>query len=228
MKIVFLVVLCCPMLVMAQYNNNPNSTAPDQQKKEKKQKHSLGFGIKAGVNFANVRNTESVNTNNQTGFMGGVFLAPPSKGIMGYRSEIIYSKQGFNFATQTNTGTVNLDYIIMPHLMCINITKFFQLQFGGQIAYLLNAKQDTAKTNTTNPYTGSVMDMYNRFDYGFGGGIEIHPVAGLIIGARLNVSMGDLYKDPSSYMTGGGGMQSPIPKINAKNNVLQLSAGWIF
>jgi len=228
MKIVFLAMVCCPLLAAAQYNPNTNPSSSGSEKKEKKEKHSLGFGIKGGLNFANVRNAKSVTTSNQTGFMGGVFLAPPSKGIMSYRTEIIYSKQGYNYETQTNTGNVNLDYIIMPHLMCFNITKFVQLQVGGQMAYLVNAKQDTVKSSTPNPYTGSVMDMYNRFDYGFGGGVEIHPVKGLIIGARLNVSMGNLYKDPSSFMTGGGGMQSPIPKIEVKNNVLQLSAGWIF
>jgi hypothetical protein len=45
------------------------------------------------------------------------------------------------------TCIVNLTYIIMPRLMAINITKFVPLQFGGQVAYLLNAKSDTAKVN---------------------------------------------------------------------------------
>ena len=200
----------------------------DQQQvkgNQKQKKTSRGFGIKAGVNFANVRDASSVSTSNQTGFMGGVFLAPPSKGIMAYRSEIIYSKQGYNFATQTNTGQVNLDYIIMPQLMAFNITKFVQLQVGGQMAFLLNAKADSTKGNTTGSY-GSVMNMYNKFDYGFAGGIEIYPVKGLLIGARLNVSMANMYKDPSSYQSGTA--PSMFPKVEAKNNVLQLFAGWIF
>src|SRR4030095_824607 len=136
-----------------------------------------------------VRDASSVNTSNRTGFMGGAFMAPPSSGFMGYRSEVIYSKQGYNFATQTNSGQVDLDYIIMPQLMTFNITKFVQIQAGGQMAFLLNAKADTTKGTATSSY-GGVMDMYNKFDYGFAGGIEIHPVKGLLIGARLNVSMG--------------------------------------
>ena len=199
-----------------------------KEKKEKKVRTSRGIGIKAGVNFANVRNTSSINTSSQTGFMGGAFLAPPSKGLMGYRAEIIYSKQGYNFSKQTNTGTVNLDYIIMPHLTTINLTKFVQLQVGGQIAYLLNAKTDSAKGSSSNPYGAAFnsMDAYNRFDYGLAAGIELHPVSGLMIGARMNFSMANVYKDPSSFMTNPS--QSPLPKIEAKNNVLQISAGWIF
>jgi len=228
MKIICLIVCCLPVMAIAQTNNPNLNSSKSDQKKEKKEKHSIGLGLKGGLNFANVYNTKSVSTSNQAGFMGGVFFSPPTKSVMGYRTEIIYSKQGFNYETGTNTGNVNLDYIIMPHLTCIRITKFFQLQLGGQIAYLLNAKQDSVKSSTPNPYgTSNIMNMYNRFDCGFAGGIEIHPFAGLIIGARLNVSMGNLYKDPSSYMTGGG-TQSPLPKIDVKNNVLQLSAGWIF
>jgi Outer membrane protein beta-barrel domain len=214
-----IIVLSCflPLLCLGQ-DDQP-------QKKEKKQKTSLGFGIKGGVNFANVRGTSSISTSNTSGFMGGVFLAPPSKGIMGFRSEIIYSKQGYNFATQTNTGQVDLDYIIMPNLMAFNITKFVQIQVGGQMAFLLNAKADTTKGTTTGSL-GGVMDLYNKFDYGFAGGIEIHPVSGLLIGARLNVSMGNLYKDPSSFTSGSAA--SMIPKVDVKNNVLQVFAGWIF
>ncbi|HYJ37386.1 MAG TPA: porin family protein [Chitinophagaceae bacterium] len=214
-----IIMLSCflPLLCLAQDDQD--------QKKDKKKKTSMGFGIKAGMNFANVRGTSSITTSNQSGFMGGLFLAPPSKGIMAFRSEIIYSKQGYNFATQTNTGQVDLDYIIMPNLMAFNITKFVQIQVGGQMAFLLNAKADTAKGNTTNPYSG-MMDLYNRFDYGFAGGIEIHPVSGLLLGARLNISMGDLYKDPSSFATGSPA--SMIPKVDVKNNVLQVFAGWTF
>src|SRR6476620_10864173 len=87
------------------------------------------FGVKAGVNFANVMGASSINSSNQTGFMVGAYMAPPSTGIMGFKTEIIYSRQGYNYQTSTNTCNVNLDYILMPQLMCINITKFVQLQF---------------------------------------------------------------------------------------------------
>ena len=226
-KTILLIAMVLPFVAGAQ--TVPESPSqPSKESHPKPKRVQRGIGIKAGVNFANVRNTQSINTSNQTGFMAGAFLAPPSKGLMGYRAEIIYSKQGYNYATQSNTGTVNLDYIIMPHLTTINLTKFLQLQVGGQIAYLLNAKTDSSKVSSNNPYGAALgnMDMYNRFDYGLGAGVEIHPVSGLMIGLRMNFSMANVYKDPSSFMTNPS--QSPIPKIEAKNNVLQLSAGWIF
>ncbi|HEY1872351.1 MAG TPA: hypothetical protein VGG71_14910, partial [Chitinophagaceae bacterium] len=46
----------------------------------------LGIGIKAGVNFANVTKASEINADNTTGFMGGIFLAPQSKGIISSRT----------------------------------------------------------------------------------------------------------------------------------------------
>jgi len=186
------------------------------------------IGIKAGVNFANVTNASDISASNNTGFHGGIFLAPPSQGIMGFRSELIFSRQGYNFSTNTNTGVVDLDYILLPQLMSINITKFFSIQLGAQMAFLINAKADTTTSSgTSNPYSG-IMDFYNKFDYGFAGGIEIHPFKGLLIGARYNISLGNLYKDPSSYEMSGSQPPSFIPTVDVKNNVFQLSVGWIF
>ena len=141
--------------------------------------------------------------------MAGVFLAPPSKGVMGFRTELIFSRQGYIYTTNTNTGIVNLDYILLPQLMQINITKFFSIQVGAQMAFLINAKADSTTTaaEPVAPY-GGIMDFYNKFDYGFAGGIEIHPFKGLLVGARYNISLGNLYKDPSSYEMNGTNHQA--------------------
>jgi hypothetical protein len=191
----------------------------------------LGIGLKAGLNFADVTNASSINNSNRSGFMAGVFLAPQSKSILSSRTELLYSRQGYNYKSNTNTGNVNLDYIILPQLMGINITKFVQIQIGAQMAFLINAKVDSSNStgsSGSSPY-GKIIDYYNRFDYGFAGGIEIHPVKGLLIGARYNISLGNLYKDPSTFSSGTTPTPTDfIPKVDAKNNVVQVFAGWIF
>jgi hypothetical protein len=99
-----------------------------------------------------------------------------------------------------------------------------------QLAFLINAKADSntsSGSGSSNPAT-KIMDYYNKFDYGFAAGFEVHPFKGLLVGARYNISLGDLYKDPSSYMTPGATPPSFIPSVNVKNNVLQIFAGWIF
>jgi hypothetical protein len=182
-------------------------------------------GLKAGLNFANVSKASSINNSSKSGFHVGVFLAPPSKNILSSRTELIFSRQGYNYKTSTNTGNVNLDYIMLPQYISINITKYFSIQFGGQMAFLINAKADSTKTGGGSGQYGAIMDYYNKFDYGYGGGVEIHPISGLIIGARVNISLGKLY-DFSSYSSSTS--PSFIPKVDVKNNVFQVFAGWRF
>lgn len=202
-------------------------TLSAQNKSQKKQ--VIGIGIKAGLNFANITKASEIGGSSRTGFLLGAFLAPPSKSIISSRTEIIFSKQGYNYKTNTSTGSVDLNYIIIPQLMGINITKYVQLQVGMQMAYLLNAKADSSKPATgSNPYS-AIMDYYNRFDYGAAAGIEIYPIKNLLIGARFNMSFGNLYKDFSNYESGNGATPpSFIPKVNPKNNVIQLFVGFRF
>ena len=182
------------------------------------------FGIKAGINFANVTKVSSIDNSSQSGFHGGIILAPATKGVMGYRTELLFSRQGYNFKTSTNTGNVNLDYILLPQLMAINITKFVQIQVGGQMAFLINATADSTNNSggNSNPY-GKLMDYYNKFDFGLGGGFEIHPFKGLLVGARLNISLTNLYNIPES-----GQVPSFIPTVDVKNNLFQIFEGWKF
>ena len=182
------------------------------------------FGLKAGLNFANVSNASLINNSSRSGSHAGLFFSPSSKSIISSRTELIFSRQGYNYKTSTNTGNLNLDYIMLPQYMIINITKYFQIQLGGQMAFLINAKVDSSGgSNTGNSSVDKVMDFYNRFDYGYGGGIEIHPVSGVIIGARVNISLGNLYKMPEA-----GQQPSFVPKVDVKNNLFQIFTGWKF
>lgn len=180
------------------------------------------FGIKGGLNFANVTKVSSINNSSRSGFHAGIFLAPPSKSILGSRTELLFSRQGYDYKTNTNTGNVNLDYIMMPQYMAINITKYFQIQVGAQMAYLVSAKVDSSSSGSSST-ENNIMDLYNRFDYGYGGGIEVHPIKGLLVGARVNISLGNLYKTPEP-----GQQPSFIPKVDVKNNLFQIFAGWKF
>lgn len=183
------------------------------------------FGIKGGLNFAKVTKASNINAGNTAGFLAGVFLAPKTNNVLGFRSELIYSRQGYDFKSGTTTGSVKLDYILLPQLMEINITKYVALQLGAQMAFLLNAKADSSKTSTTgNAQVDRLIDLMNRFDYGAAGGIEVHPFKGLLFGARINISFGNLYKDPSAITT----QQNFFPEVDARNNVVQVFAGYRF
>jgi Outer membrane protein beta-barrel domain len=198
-KILFAIIMITPFFVLAQ------------------------FGIKAGVNFANVSKASSINSSSKSGFNVGLFLAPPSKKILSSRTELVFSRQGYDYKTSNNTGNVNLDYIQMGQLASINITKYVSLLFGAQTAYLVSAQADSTKNSggSAGSYE-SIMNLYNRIDYGYALGAEVHPVLGLVIGARYNVSLSKVYKDIQSFQ------RPSFSSEDAKNNVVQIFAGWRF
>jgi Outer membrane protein beta-barrel domain len=198
-KIIFSLMLFTPFLLQAQ------------------------IGIKAGVNFAKVSSAASINSSNKSGFNVGLFLASPSKKILSSRTELVFSRQGYDYKTSSNTGNVNLDYIQMGQLASINITKYVSLLFGAQTSYLISAQADSTKnTGGSSGSYNNIMNLYNRIDYGYALGAEVHPVLGLIIGARYNVSLSKVYKDLQS-------LQAPsFSSEDAKNNVVQIFAGWRF
>jgi hypothetical protein len=118
---------------------------------------------------------------------------------------------------------VALDYISSADLVTVGITRYFQVQLGFQVAYLLNAKADSSSETAGLPDSyKKVLDFANRLDYGFAGGIEIHPAAGLLVGARINISLSKLYKDVA------GSQDASFSGIDLKNNLFQLFLGWRF
>lgn len=192
-RILFLLFLLTPLAIQAQ----------------------LSVGLKAGLNFANVTSTSGINTDSRTGYMLGAYISPKAKKGLGFRSEFILSRQGYNYKTGTSSGNVNLDYLLLPQLITINFTKKAQIHAGGQLAFLMNADVDS-----TGSGSGSLLDYFNRFDYGLAAGAEVFPIGGFFIGARINISLKNVRED--------GTGPSFLPGVDAKNNVVQLYTGWRF
>jgi hypothetical protein len=206
-----------------------DSTGTTKNKQEKKPKSSLGLGIKAGLNFTNVTSASSISNSSETGYQVGLFLDPSTKSILGSRTELVYSHQGYNYSTGQTTGSIFLDYIMLAQLMSINITHFVQIQIGTQIAYLVNAKADSSTQSTGNASIDNALSYYNRIDFGFSGGLEVRPFMGFLVGARYNLSITNLYKIPSS--TSSGETPSYVPTssdLNFKNNLIQIYVGYRF
>ena len=206
-----------------------DSTKTAAPKPEKKPHNSIGIGIKAGLNFTNITNASQISNSSETGYQVGLFLDPTTKSIIGSRTELVFSHQGYNYTTGQTTGKVFLDYIMLAQLMSINITHFFQIQLGTQIAYLTNAKVSDTSQSVGNAYADQILNYYNRIDFGFSGGLEVRPFMGFLVGARYNLSITNLYKIPTDVST-----QPPpsfIPStsdVNFKNNLLQIYVGYRF
>ena len=175
------------------------------------------FGFKAGYNFANVSNAKSINASNRSGFHVGVLLAPQSRSKVGSRSEIIFSRQGYDYSTGTNSGDVGLDYIQAGQMMSVSMTRIFTVFLGAQSAYLISAQVDS--TNGSEDDSKNLLDLFKRVDYGYAVGVEVGPVMGFLAGIRYNVSLNKLYKSMEE------GQQPTFTAQDAKNNVVQLYVG---
>lgn len=178
----------------------------------------LKVGIKAGLNFANITSTPGFNSDNRTGYMIGGYIAPKAKKLFGFRSEVLLSRQGYNYKTNTNTGTVNLDYLLLPQLITLNFGKKINIHAGAQAAILLNAGADSTGGS------GNLLSYFKKFDYAVVGGAEISPLSGFFLGARINVSLQKANEDAPL----GGSWPAAVPRLDAKNNVVQVYAGWRF
>lgn len=216
-----------PLLALSQNNQPSGKPANNSNKSSKSSNSEKKFGVIAGLNFANVTKVSSFSNTNETGFMVGAFLNRGMMGRLSFRMELVYSKQGYDYTTNTNTGTVDKQYIMVPALVGISIGRFALLQFGGQTAYLLNAKADSSQTGTdpTSPF-GGMMKMMNRINYGLAGGLEIYPYKGIVIGGRYNMSFGDMYK--TTNIPPGTPAAAFLSTMDAKNNVVQLYLGYRF
>jgi opacity protein-like surface antigen len=226
MKIITLFILALTPFALFSQQPTMDPSQQTKAKPSKAQHHSIGIGIKAGFNFADVSNASSINSSTRAGFHVGLFLAPESHSILGSRTELIFSQHGYNYMTDTSNGSVNLDYIMLTQMMAIHITKYFDIHFGGYTAFLLNVKADSSQKIPAIPgYTPSpLLNYYNRLDYGLGLGVEIHPYLGIIIGARYQYSFNNLYKS----FNVGSATPSFAPTVNLKNNVILISVGYRF
>ena len=224
MKVIFMIALIAGTALQLNAQTSQQGLPGISQKEIKEMKPKIG--VKAGYNFAKViGSTPHFSPQANNGFMVAGFFAPRSNG-MGYRTELIFSRQGFSFDQSGKMQDVSQDYIYMPHLTTFTVAKKVQLQAGGQVGYLLNAKKSPSGEGSSEEVT----EYMNRFDYGFAGGIEIYPFKGLLIGGRYNVSLGNIY-NTSAYSTAAP-IPYPLPfnpeEVKGKNAVVQFFVGYRF
>jgi opacity protein-like surface antigen len=193
-----------------------------QQTGEQAKKYGSQFGIRGGYNIP--RMTGEKNTNlkptDKNGFTVSVSYSPRAKKGLGYRSELVYSSQNFSFTSDGKKTAIKQQYIYLPQFTTFGIGKFVQLQVGGQIGFLVNAKQES-----TGKKEESILSAMNKLDYGAAGGLEIYPFKGIIIGGRYNMNFGKDYKSSTSAI-------NPLPfnpsEVKRSSAVINFYLGYKF
>src|SRR5579871_601590 len=133
---------CCFLLLLSSYCFAQQDKPTDKKSKED---HSIGIGIKFGLNFANVTNASSINSKSQTGFNAGIFISPSSKSILSSRTELTFSRQGYDYSTDSSSGSVKLDYITLSNSWRSILPSMFRYNLADKRPICLMQRQTVRK-----------------------------------------------------------------------------------
>ena len=157
------------------------------------------IGVKGGVNFSNMY-TEDVDDNNVlTSFNAGLYASIPLTSSIAIQPEFLFSRKGaelaYDNAFATGKAKFKLNYIEVPVLVKVNLTKNFNIHAGPYFAYLIDG-QVTNETDggTFNFEDNFDNDDFNKFDYGVSAGLGFD-FESIGIGARYNYGLSTVGKE---------------------------------
>jgi hypothetical protein len=158
----------------------------------------LHFGLKAGLNYANFSGTE-IQTEAITSYHAGLVTEIKLNEKFAIQPELLYTTQGATYETIVGDLEQELGYLSIPVLAKFYLSKSFSLELGPQASFLLSEKN---KFDTSNS---------NTFEFAIDAGLSFKITKSIFLQGRYVL-----------------GLTEVSPNADAKNSVLQLSAGWMF
>lgn len=163
------------------------------------------FGIKAGLNYANLTGTNiTVNGTNYkkdaiTSYHAGFVAEIKLLDKLSFQPELLYTTQGASYKNGITEIKNELGYIAIPLMAKIYLNDTFSLELGPQASFLLSGKNNIDVNNS------------NTFDFSIAAGIGIKLTENIFIQGRY-----------------GLGLTEVSPTAKTKNSVVQVSAGIMF
>lgn len=184
--------------------------------------NDAAFGIKGGLNFTNLYVDDVDDNNVLNSFNVGIFGTFPLTESVSIQSELNYSRKGaeltYNNAFATGTAKFKLNYLEVPVLLKLNVTKNLNFHFGPYLAYLINGQVTNESNGGTFDFEDNFdNDDFNKFDYGLSGGIGLD-FNTLILGIRYNYGLQTVGKERNF---GGSTYTAP----DGKNSALSIYLG---
>ncbi|HWS61067.1 MAG TPA: porin family protein [Flavobacterium sp.] len=158
----------------------------------------LQFGLKAGLNYSNFSGTE-IQTDAITSYHAGLISEIKLSEKFAIQPELLYTTQGATYETILGDIDNELGYIAIPVLAKIYFSKSFSLELGPQASFLLSEKNDFDTSNS------------NTFDFAIDAGLSLKITKSIFLQGRYIL-----------------GLTEVSPNAEAKNSVLQFSAGLLF
>ena len=177
------------------------------------------FGVKGGFNMSNLYSNDANDDNVLYGFNAGVYATLPISDFIAIQPEILFTTKGaeldYNNAFATGNAKFRLNYIEVPLLVRVNITKNFNVHAGGYASYLVSSK--VTGDGDINFDQEINTDDLNKFDAGLsaGIGVDFNPVS---IGLRYNYGLTTVGKERTL-----AGTTYTFPDAKNSNLTLYLS-----
>jgi opacity protein-like surface antigen len=165
----------------------------------------LQIGVKAGLNYANQTGSQitidnsNYSTSAITSYHAGLIAEIKLLDKFAIQPELLYTTQGATYNTALGDFKNELGYIAIPVLAKIYLSKSFSLELGPQASFLLNERNDF-----------DVKDA-NTFEFAVDAGLSFKITKNIFVQGRYVL-----------------GLTEVSPNADAKNSVLQFSAGLMF
>lgn len=175
------------------------------------------FGVKGGFNMSNLYQSKADDDNVLYGFNAGVYATLPISDFIAIQPEILFTTKGaeldYNNGIASGNTKFRLNYIEVPLLVRVNITKNFNIHAGGYASYLVSSKVTGDGDIIFDQKIDT--DNLNKFDAGLsaGVGVDFNPIS---IGLRYNHGLTTVGKERTTL----AGTTYTFP--DAKNNNLTL------
>lgn len=177
------------------------------------------FGIKGGVNFSNLYTKDADNTKTLVGFNVGVFSKIPITNMFAIQPELFYTTKGADVTYRNSfvdgTAGFKLDYIELPILIVVNLSKNLHIEVGPYAAVLVSGNvKNQSNVDLFNFEENINVDDYNRLDAGLAAGVGLD-FGALSLGARYTYGLTKVGKERTFLGT-------PYTFPDAVNGVLNV------
>ena len=169
--------------------------------------------------MSNLYQSEADDNNVIYGFNAGVYATLPISDFIAIQPEILYTTKGaeldYNNAFVDGNAKFKLNYIEVPLLVRVNITKNFNVHAGGYASYLVSSK--VTGDGDINFDEAIDTDDLNKFDAGLsaGVGVDFNPIS---VGLRYNYGLTTVGKERTV-----AGTTYTFPDAKNSNLTLYLS-----
>ena len=156
------------------------------------------FGVKAGLNLANLSIDEAEDTfepENRTGFVAGVFVTIRGGGIFAFQPEVLVSNQGAKFSDTVGSGSAKIDYLQVPLLARIGPSNV-GIVVGPSIGYRINAKLSGGGLTEDEDFS----DQIERMDVGLVAGVT-GDIGRLVLDGRYTWGLTNIEKEATADKT---------------------------